>query len=183
MTTEVFDPAVPGRMAELLEDPATRIPIGTMFRVCENLIPFGEDRQADLAQLLERDAYAEKTRLQLAEACATLRAQRDELQQKIDAVIALEVHGGEFVDATDLYRALDLPKPGGRGIDHAASLRAKASGAALGLCRHCNRNVPREHIDVLASHCLEGTASECPGTGTEPVSISAALALDLKAWQ
>ena len=38
---------------------------------------FATPRTADLAQLLERDAYAEQTRLQLAEKCATYRSQRD----------------------------------------------------------------------------------------------------------
>ena len=41
---------------------------------------------ADVERLLERDDYAETTRLQLAEACARLRSERDELHTRLDAI-------------------------------------------------------------------------------------------------
>lgn len=67
----------------------------------------------------------------LAGACATAvlfigrfsgRAIRAEA--KLDAIAALEVHGGEFIDAAQLYRILGKPIPA--PIDHAANIRAKA---------------------------------------------------------
>ena len=45
---------------------------------------FASPRTTDLEQLLERDTYAEKTRLQLADKCATYRSQLDELHAKRD---------------------------------------------------------------------------------------------------
>lgn len=45
------------------------------------------------------------------------------VQRKLDAIAALEVHGSEFVDATQLYRILERPIP--EPTDHAANLRAR----------------------------------------------------------
>lgn len=44
-------------------------------------------------------------------------------QRKLDAIAALEVHGGEFVDAAALYKIPGKPIPD--PIDHAANLRAR----------------------------------------------------------
>lgn len=45
-------------------------------------------------------------------------------QAQLDAIAALEVHGREFVDATELYRILERPIP--EPVDHAANLRARS---------------------------------------------------------
>ena len=66
---------------------------------------FASPRTTDLEQLLERDTYAETTRLQLAEKCATYRSQRDELHTRIDAVRGLQVTkgpDGEWLVRVDL---------------------------------------------------------------------------------
>jgi hypothetical protein len=42
---------------------------------------------------------------------------------KLEQIADLEVYGGEFVDAAELYRILDKPIP--PPIDHAANIRAR----------------------------------------------------------
>lgn len=66
-----FDPAVPKRLRAAVT--AATLSHST----------FASPRASDLEQLLERDAYAEQTRLQLAEKCAALRSQRDEAYSSI----------------------------------------------------------------------------------------------------
>lgn len=66
-----FDPAVPKRLRAAVA--AATLSHST----------FASPRASDLEQLLERDAYAEQTRLQLAEKCATYRSQRDEAYSSI----------------------------------------------------------------------------------------------------
>lgn len=61
-----FDPAVPKRLRAAVT--AATLSHST----------FASPRASDLEQLLERDAYAEKTRLQLADKCATYRSQRNQ---------------------------------------------------------------------------------------------------------
>lgn len=61
-----FDPAVPKRLRAAVT--AATLSHST----------FASPRASDLEQLLERDAYAEQTRLQLADKCATLRGQRNQ---------------------------------------------------------------------------------------------------------
>lgn len=50
-------------------------------------------------------------------------AELDKLRTQLDAIAALEVHGSEFVDATELYRILERPIP--EPTDHAANIRAR----------------------------------------------------------
>lgn len=69
-----FDPALPGRIARFLEAGSG----GETVAIRGTRVL----RRSDLAELLERDRYAEKTRLQLAEACARLRQERDESEAK-----------------------------------------------------------------------------------------------------
>lgn len=45
-------------------------------------------------------------------------------QRKLDAIAALDVHGSEFVDATELYKILGKPIP--EPVDHAANIRARS---------------------------------------------------------
>lgn len=72
-----FDPALPGRIARFLE----ANPSGETIAIRGTRVL----RRGDLAGLLERDRYAEKTRLQLAEACAALRAQGNDQRARADA--------------------------------------------------------------------------------------------------
>lgn len=131
-----FDPELTSRIDTFIT--AWRLDIGD-----DETIPFlsvrGVDDEwvtltfGDVAQLRERDAYAEKTRLQLADSCADWRGRYEEqrtraerLHTTIARITALEVHGREFVDAAELYRILDKPIP--PPIDHAANIRAIQEG-------------------------------------------------------
>lgn len=53
----------------------------------------------------------------------TTRQYRDD-RAKLYAIADLEVHGGEFVDAAELYKILAAPIPA--PVDHAANIRARA---------------------------------------------------------
>ena len=44
---------------------------------------------------------------------------------KLERIAALEVHGGEFIDAAELYRILGKPIPA--PIDHGANIRNEAT--------------------------------------------------------
>lgn len=44
---------------------------------------------------------------------------------KLERIAALEVHGGEFIDAAEVYRILGKPIPA--AVDHAANIRNEAS--------------------------------------------------------
>jgi hypothetical protein len=52
----------------------------------------------------------------------------DDAASKLSAIEALEVHGGEFIDAAELYRILGKPIP--PSIDHAANIRAMGDADA-----------------------------------------------------
>lgn len=89
-STQPFDPELPTRLRAYLdarrrheavlgqEDPGTiDIRLGVPLEV------------ADIDGLLERDAYAEQTRAQLADKCADYRGQRNELQTQLDNATAI----------------------------------------------------------------------------------------------
>ena len=86
--------------------------------------------ETDLREVLRQLKYAQETRLQLADSCADWRGRYEEQRARAERlhtivarITALEVHGGEFVDAAELYRILDKPIP--PPIDHAANIRAR----------------------------------------------------------
>lgn len=72
-----FDPDVPKRVAAAVAEAKS---VGATFATV---------RRADLAQLLERDTYAEKTRLELAEASANWRHKYEQTRAKLEAVRAV----------------------------------------------------------------------------------------------
>ena len=47
----------------------------------------------------------------------------DEAWRRLDAIANLEVHGGEYIDAAELYKILDKPIP--EPTDHAARIRTR----------------------------------------------------------
>jgi hypothetical protein len=70
-----------------------------------------------------RDSWIKQLTLYQADHVALL-AEVHRLTTTIDQIAALEVHGGEFIDAVQLYAILDKPIPA--TIDHAANLREQA---------------------------------------------------------
>ena len=72
-----FDPDVPKRVAAAVAEAKS---VGATFATV---------RRTDLAQLLERDTYAEKTRLELAEASANWRHKYEKTRAKLEAVRAV----------------------------------------------------------------------------------------------
>ena len=70
-----------------------------------------------------------RTRYPSLKFVAELADEIDRLRDVVSGVLALEVHGGEFIDAAALYRVLDKPIP--PPIDHAANIRARQNMEGL----------------------------------------------------
>ena len=80
------------------------------------------------------------------------------------------------------------PLPDVLAVDHDHGTTASIMGTppqsappVLGQCPTCERNVPLERPSIVASHCIENTHLECPGTGLEPVEYAGA-SFDASVW-
>lgn len=258
LALQPFDPKLPGQIRAYID--AWKADGGATY-VSQGFFRDGTSQRltvAQLEELLERDAYAEKTRLELAEACARLRQERNDALQQSAARLALleqaandglalaeqrdvlydtlrQVLGSPWENGHPGYAAMrtfwiyadtvkkwkavlaSIPQPerpadlrevpeAGDAIARFRRLFEIADGLAawmtistttakailealpepgdvtgvdenatpaLGGCPRCRRRVPLEHFDAIASHCVEGTASECTGTGLAPVDLAA----------
>jgi hypothetical protein len=104
------------------------------------------DRNTLCAQL--SDALARPTR-KAAHPHGEVEAERNELRAQLDAIAALEVHGGEFVDAAALYRILGKPIP--PPIDHAENIRRIAQEAG----EQCGKRSKSHRIGGILGPCVK----------------------------
>lgn len=117
-----FDPEAIKRVAAFVAAiPASVITIA--------IRPGGTLRRPDLAQLLERDEWSDTTRLELAEACAKLRSQRDELHAENERHRAAHQSACKLV--ADMHAAAvgEVRGPNRGVVEDIADLRARCLAA------------------------------------------------------
>jgi hypothetical protein len=173
--THPFDPAVPERIRAFLEafaDPEH--PQGAISTLRSEGLRLTVD---DLAQLLERDAYAERTRLELAEKCADYRHQRDEARTILDRVTAqmqeYAKHGSGSVNVRQVLSLLSPTWPDGnyeapRGPREVRLMRTDdAVRGITSTCGACGTQIsPHGHDGLSVGYVtdLGLRCGECCGT-------------------